>query len=98
MNDRWRWCVYCGADCWPEPENQRHAQECPVTTGLYTIGPDDEDPWIKGTYGGCCSCGTVFQLGDHYVLIDSDTGKPATSPECSETTCVGCAALAMVAP
>lgn len=97
LDEKWRWCYYCKADCWPEPDNQRHASDCPTVTGLYPVTEQDEDPWIKGTYGACCACLRPFALGDRYVLIDVDTNRPATSPTRSEVTCVGCAAVAMVA-
>lgn len=97
LDERLRWSIFCNADCWPEPENQRHDTNCPISTGIYTVSARDEDPWIKDTYGACCTCGEPFHLGDTYALVDVDTGKPAVRPLAGEATCMGCAALAHVA-
>ena len=74
LDPAYRWCVYCGADCWPEPEAQRHHRDCPVRTGLYPVRAAEIGP-----YGfRCCRCPVVLAVGDCYVLIGS------------EAVCVGC--------
>ena len=74
LDPAYRWCVYCGADCWPEPEAQRHHRDCPARTGLYPVRAAEIGP-----YGfRCCRCPVVLAVGDCYVLIGS------------EAVCVGC--------
>ncbi len=93
MDPAYRWCVYCGTDCWPEPENQGHHESCPSITGLYPVRDADLVP-----HGfGCCRCPVMFRVGDQYVLIDAVTSRPATCPERGEAVCVGCGAAALTA-
>lgn len=91
LADQFRWCVYCQADCWPEPENQQHMPDCPTSTGLYPVLPQDINPW--GDYGGCTACHTPFQLGDRYVLANPDTEQVDGSTS-GFVLCVGCGATA----
>lgn len=92
LDDRFRWCIYCGADCWPEPDNQNHDLDCPMTTGLYPITSADLDPW--GGYGSCCLCHVPFGVNDLYMLIDDNTGHARTGvpSAMSWVVCLGCAA------
>jgi len=93
LDPAYRWCVYCGADCWPEPECQQHRESCPAVTGLYLVRDADLVP-----HGfGCCRCPVTFWVGDRYVLIGLGTARPATGPELGEVVCVGCGAAALVA-
>ncbi len=88
LDPAYRRCVYCGADCWPEPENQRHHESCPTVSGLYPVRAADLVP-----HGfGCCRCPVTFRVGDRYVLIGT-----ATVPEFGEVVCVGCGAAALTA-
>jgi hypothetical protein len=98
LDEKWRWCYYCKADCWPEPENQQHGSDCPMVTGLWPITEQDEDPWTKGFYSRCCTCSEPFNLGDTYVLVDVETDKASRLPDCGEVTCVGCAVAREVHP
>lgn len=91
MTDEFRWCVHCGADCWPDKDDQEHASDCPVTTGLWPVtmaelgmrGPDD--PYAHGMV--CMDCNTPFELGDVYALRPTDEG------DVFEIVCVGCRVL-----
>lgn len=84
-----RYCVYCEADCWPEPENQQHAESCPFVTGIYPVrdlGPD-------GTYGQCTACTAQFLEGEYYVLVSDTTGRQVVRAGSGETcwvACLGC--------
>lgn len=91
LDDAFRWCVYCCADCWPEPENQRHADTCPTRTGLYPVTEQERDP--AGGHGCCTACADPFLPGDHYVLVDDATGRTAPAPDAGWVVCVGCGAL-----
>lgn len=77
-----RWCIYCLADCWLEPENQQHQNDCPQTTGLYPVTTVDLD--MPGGFG-CCDCPDPFGVGDHYVVQDETV------------LCLGCGATALAA-
>lgn len=90
LADELRWCVYCGADCWPEPEHQMHRPSCATKTGLYPVREQDRDP--AGGHGCCTACSVPFEVGDVYVLIDNDTGAQAAAPDAGWVVCVGCAA------
>jgi len=93
LDPAYRWCVYCGADCWPEPEAQRHHRDCPTRTGLYPVRAAEIGP-----YGfRCCRCPVVLAVGDCYVLIDAATARPAAGPELGEAVCIGCGAAALAA-
>jgi hypothetical protein len=39
--DLFRWCVHCGADCWPDREDQEHAADCPAETGVWPVEVDE---------------------------------------------------------
>ncbi len=39
MVDEYRWCVHCGADCWPE--DAVHQPGCPQITGLWPATGDE---------------------------------------------------------
>lgn len=95
LDERYRHCIYCRADCWPEPGQRQHHKHCPVTLGLYPITWREADP--SGTPPRCCSCSELFRFGDQYALLDADSGRPAVSPERGEVVCLGCAASAAVA-
>lgn len=86
-----RYCVYCQADCWPEPENRQHAGDCPTQTGVYPILEQDRNPW--GNFGDCGGCHTPFTLGDLYVLADVRTETiTGPAPEHGYVRCLGCGA------
>ncbi|HYQ69063.1 hypothetical protein [Actinophytocola sp.] len=90
-DERYRWCFYCKADCWPEPENQRHTEDCPSVTGLWPIDQADVDNGARCGRG----CGHVFEVGEVYMdteVIEHGRDKITT------VTCVGCAAGDMLAP
>lgn len=80
----YRYCVYCHADCWPAPVDQRHAETCPTVTGVY-----------PATGESCCACGRP--VGDAYGLVDDATGCPVTCAAEGSTSwvvCLGCLVLA----
>jgi hypothetical protein len=88
LDEQYRYCMYCKADCWPEPENQKHDLSCPMETGLYPV--DDDTIYHEG----CCGqCGITFQPGDFEMNIDMETGKVVARFEnnkCYEVVCVSC--------
>jgi hypothetical protein len=85
LDERYRWCIYYHADCWPEPDNQQHTPDCPHTTGLYPVTED--------MVGDRCSygdgeCDHVFRLGEFYMdteVIDDGRDRTVT------VACIGCA-------
>lgn len=81
LDEKWRWCVYCNADCWPEVPP--HAKDCPLVTGLY---PVDEDMLTNEVR---CGCGYVFQHGDLYV--ETEVTKIGPDTHCV-VACIGCGA------
>jgi hypothetical protein len=92
LDDKYRYCVYCFADCWPEPENQRHGPNCPVVTGLFPVMEMERLP--DGTFGGCSYCAVPLKLGDVYVLVNDDTGTVTKGrPTTGWVVCLGCAAV-----
>jgi hypothetical protein len=88
VNDPFRWCVYCEADCYED--DPRHDDDCPSLTGLYPI--DGAEFWPHGPVA-CIECGEPFAPGDHYVLRDVESGLITPRPAIGEVTCLGCAAL-----
>ena len=92
-DDLFRWCIYCGADCYEdEPE---HDAACPMLTGLYPVREEE--------LGRCSSCGhpermtlcadceQALDVGDFYLYRQlEDAG-----PDVFEKVCVGCAASAL---
>jgi hypothetical protein len=59
LNEADRLCVWCKADCWPEPENQSHSTHCPFATGVYPADEGDE-------------CSVCLEALDFYILVDDD--------------------------
>jgi len=89
LDEKYRWCIYCNADCWPEPQNQQHQANCPKNTGVYPVLEQDLQP-----YGCSCSaCRTPFKLGDLYVLANVDSEKVDGSAS-GYVVCLGCGATA----
>lgn len=97
--DRFRWCIYCKADCWLDAEDQEHATDCPQTTGVWPVterdlgirGPDD--PYAHGMK--CMDCEADFKVGDHYTHrpIGDHPLLPGMDPIPGyEVICLGCAA------
>ena len=82
LDERRRWCVWCGADCWPDPEYQDHDADCPQTTGLYPVTADD---LVDGML--CAECRTPFRLGDLYARQLTD------DEDVFVIVCVGCRVL-----
>lgn len=84
LDERYRWCFYCKADCWPEAENQQHKDACPSVTGLFPVDQDDVDRGAECGKG----CGHVFQLGECYM----DTEVEENGPDKTATVaCIACA-------
>ncbi len=75
LNEQYRYCIYCEADCWLEPENQQHITDCPFNTGLWPI----EDFMLR-TEACCMYCPYIFEPGDVYMMVNDN-----------EVVCVGCA-------
>jgi hypothetical protein len=88
LDDKWRWCVYCKADCWPEVENQEHADDCPTVTGRYPVEPN-------GGPSACCRCEVELKVGGFYrhicVREAGDTGDELADAPVYETVCEDCA-------
>lgn len=76
LDEQYRYCVYCKADCWLEPENQIHGKECPINTGLFPI-----DKMMLVTNACCMYCPYIFSEGDLYMLVN----------ETNDVVCIGCA-------
>jgi hypothetical protein len=89
LDEKYRWCIYCKADCWLELENQRHDKTCPFETGLFPVDSDTIER------GGCCGqCSTPFELDDFEMNVDMKTGEIVSKFEpyrSYEIVCVGCA-------
>lgn len=93
LDEQWRWCTYCKADCWLEPENQQHETTCPTVTGLYPVAVEDLEQGVV-----CPFCQHLFKAGDVYVDIDATTGRLVHGRSEDVTTmsaCLGCAAGAL---
>lgn len=88
LDEQYRYCVYCQADCWPERENQQHKPDCPFNTGIYPVLEQDRHP--SGDLGLCSACSSPFALGDMYVHISDETGIPVTNPAEGSTTWIAC--------
>ena len=97
LEDRYRWCVFCGADCWVSPEFQSHADDCPSVTGVFPVRGEElgglcESCGEPSRSMGCCRCDHTFSLGEHYHRLripDTDDSMPGY-----EVVCAGCAAHA----
>jgi hypothetical protein len=79
--DPFRYCVYCGADCY-EDEPQ-HTDGCPSRTDVFPAEPDDDMV--------CMDCGAPFGPGDFYT---HRWGEPLDGTPCGDVICLGCAAHA----
>lgn len=84
LDEKYRWCIYCNADCWPELENQRHGVDCPSVTGLYPVDQGMVDHHAE--CGG--GCGHVFKLGEVYMHTQVEHNGPDTTVTVG---CIGCA-------
>lgn len=91
LSEQYRWCIYCKADCWPEPEHQKHNPDCPMTTGVYPVTDDDYNMEM------CCSmCSERFEQGSSNIVIDIVTGEVSPHALISTVICIGCAAAISV--
>jgi hypothetical protein len=72
--DRFRWCIYCRADC--AAEEPEHAADCPVLTRLWPVTERELQPCRH--CGGptmpmvCEECGHEFEIGEHFVTEQDD--------------------------
>lgn len=82
LDDKYRYCVYCRADCWPGEEFQVHELDCARLTGLFPVDVD------LVAHGATCGCGYVFKSGDFY--LDSELDVSGADPV-SVLVCVECA-------
>jgi hypothetical protein len=87
LGEKYRWCIYCKADCWPEKENQQHADDCPQMTGLYPVDQRMLDNQVRCGYGED-GCGYVFQSGDIYTMTEVEHRGPHTF---GTVSCIECA-------
>lgn len=98
--DPFRYCVYCGADCYVEwydggaPEYAdeiAHEPDCATVIGLYPVTPavlgmrGPDDPYAHGMV--CMDCGVEFKVGDVYAH------RPTDQRDVFEVVCVGCRVL-----
>lgn len=87
--DPFRWCVYCGCDCYED--DPEHEPGCATVTGLYPVTERDlgmrgpRDPYAHGML--CMDCGCEFKVGDVSALRPTDAG------DVFERVCVGCRVL-----
>jgi hypothetical protein len=95
QEERYRWCVYCGADCWPDVEHQEHADDCPTVTGRHPIvgdpGLPDDHP-AKDAPIRCARCPKL--LTDHYRTVQIEGG----STPVYECVCDNCALADFIDP
>lgn len=86
ITDQYRWCIWCGVDCWLKLEDQVHSRSCPCSTGLYEVDND-----LLEIYAKCpqSSCGKL--LKDYYILVDFKTGEQLNNPDVAEVMCFDCA-------
>lgn len=94
FEDRYRWCVYCGTDCWEdEPE---HGPDCPSTTGLWPVEAEHLGPLATcpkcahewRLYGmTCAECGVEFKEGDLVAHQTTDRDDVVV------IVCLGCRVL-----
>lgn len=87
LDEKYRWCIWCQADCWPEPENRQHKADCPSVTGIYPVDQDMLDREARCGYGED-GCGYVFKPGDFYMDTEVSTNGP--DKYCT-VACIGCA-------
>lgn len=101
--DRYRWCIFCKADCWLDEADQVHAAECPMSTGVWPITEREVRthmcPACTCEDGGmaCDDCHRAFVVGDGYMVVDyhSDVVWEPTvgdRPWWGVVICTGCAA------
>ena len=89
--DPWRWCVYCGCDCYEDEPD--HLADCAALTGLFPVTPRElgmrgpRDPYAHGMR--CMGCGEPFALGDVAAR------RPTDQPDVFEIVCVGCRILSL---
>lgn len=81
--DAYRWCTYCGADCWLPEGQQEHRVDCPEVTGLHPV-----DEHLVDLKAKCGRCEDQFVLGDVYVHVPIQAG----GANVVELVCLGCAA------
>jgi hypothetical protein len=85
LDERFRWCIFCKADCWPDREYQEHAEDCPSATNLWPVTGADL------AYGlACIDCHVELNLGDFYAQVD--VTEPGEEIRCFEVVCIGCKA------
>lgn len=89
--DAFRWCIYCGCDCWLE--EPIHRDDCPSETGVFPYpGPCGLMPGEPETV--CSKCKVPFREAGFYVQVPME---PIDDTPCYSTLCVGCGALEAVA-
>lgn len=90
VDDAYRWCIYCGADCWLE--EPAHYALCPFEIGLFPVTEKE----IRPHGFACVECGVEFKVGDVYVhrplgIADEVEILGLTqSFQAMECVCVGC--------
>jgi len=87
-------CYYCGASTNP-PRDRTHADDCPFTTGLWTLEAAVSkcaNPDCECLVGSCCArCEAPFEDGDLYRIVDHATGLLAVAPDVGDAICLACA-------
>ena len=79
---KYRYCIYCGVDCYPDGEVDiwapvdeavEHADGCPSTTGVFPVREKDAGPSCphcgERPYGEmlCADCHQPLRVGDLYT-------------------------------
>lgn len=88
--NEFRYCIWCGVDCYIEPEPD-HKPTCPQSTGLYPVTARDLEP--DGMV--CLDCEVPFAVGDIYTLRSfgvTPSGIPSFQvmcPACEPREAVG---------
>lgn len=92
MDEAFRWCVFCKADCWPDPEFQSHDDDCPNVTGIFPIDERTMPPTAFKENGApdirCCRCDRTMTT--HYRLVDAP-GTEGADPPVKLVVCDDCA-------
>lgn len=87
LDEQFRWCVFCKADCWPEPQKQKHNIDCPMSTGLWPITETDYNMDM------CCGmCYEKFELNEFSMQFDVEKQQVSLYGTLLEVICIGCAA------
>jgi len=86
-------CIHCAAP-WPDRVlDIDHRSDCPFTTNLWPVLPQDIAP-----HGfGCLRCSAEFVVGDRYTRLPHNDDDGHTHDDIVEIVCLSCAAAEVCA-